>query len=125
MPLAEPRSAVAARPTKPVAAAWAKKVPTPTSVETDSHRRELRHQQQRQAEDGERERNPDRRPRAEALHGAAGKRRGDDRRQEHEIDKAKRHAAERERLANEHEVHVGEGADEREQDAEADGERRA
>src|SRR5258708_18021248 len=30
MPLAEPRAAVAARPTKPVAVAWAKKVPTPT-----------------------------------------------------------------------------------------------
>lgn len=32
MPLAEPRSAVAARLTKPVAIAWAKKVPTPTSA---------------------------------------------------------------------------------------------
>ena len=29
MPLAEPRSAVAARLTKPVAVAWAKNVPTP------------------------------------------------------------------------------------------------
>src|SRR5436305_643041 len=32
MPLADPRSVVAARPTKPVAAAWAKKVPTPISI---------------------------------------------------------------------------------------------
>ena len=32
MPLADPRSTVAARPTKPVAAACAKNVPTPTSI---------------------------------------------------------------------------------------------
>jgi len=32
MPLAEPRSLVAARLTKPVAVAWAKKVPAPTSA---------------------------------------------------------------------------------------------
>src|SRR6516165_5848493 len=36
MPLAEPRSAVAASPTKPVVVAWARKVPTPTRTKPNS-----------------------------------------------------------------------------------------
>ena len=51
---------------------------------------------------------------------AAGERRGDDRRQEDEIDQAQRHRADRERRADQDEVDVGEGADEGEQDQEAD-----
>ena len=122
MPLAEPRSAVAARPTKPVAAAWAKKVPTPTSIKPEDHRRKGSAPAEGQAEAGQRQRTPNRGSRAKTLHGAACKGRRDNRRQEHEITRSQRHAAKRERFANEYEVHVGERADEREQDTKADAE---
>jgi len=62
---------------------------------------------------------------AEAGDRMTGQRCGDDRRHEHEVDEAERHPRQRQRLAHQHEIHVGEGADEREQDQETDGERRA
>src|SRR6516162_1584163 len=43
MPLAEPRSAVAASPTKPVVVAWARKVPTPTRTKPASTAGRLGH----------------------------------------------------------------------------------
>ena len=52
----------------------------------------------------------------------AGQQRRDDRGQENEIDEAEVHHAERQRRAHQHEVDVGESADEGEQDAEADAE---
>jgi hypothetical protein len=54
-----------------------------------------------------------------------GERRRGDRRQEHEIDDAERHGVDAEGRLHQDEVHVGKGADEGEQDAEADGEARA
>src|SRR5262245_66140090 len=58
------------------------------------------------------------------MNRAAWQERRDDRRQEDEIDESEPHRAEREGWAPEDEVDVGEGADEREQDAKADAERR-
>ena len=63
---------------------------------------------------------PKGRTRAEQFDRTTRQQGRDDRRREHEIDKAERHLSDGERFADEHEVHICEGADEREQDAEPD-----
>ena len=80
-------SRVAAWPTKPVAEACAKNVPTPTSTMPARTCGKMRGQHQRQADGGDRERAPDRRPRSEARHRLAGEQRRDDGGQEDKIDK--------------------------------------
>src|SRR4029453_6324518 len=119
MPLAEPRSAVAAWPTKPVAVAWAKNVPIPTSIRPTITAKRL----------GSSKRGSPSPASARALQNVgrvpnrrAAERRGQDRWQKYEIDKAESHAAEQKRLADKHEVYVGESADEGEQDAKSDAE---
>ena len=56
------------------------------------------------------------------MNGAAGQQRRHDRGQEHEIDEAELHRAERQRRTHQNEIDVGERADEGEQDAETDAE---
>ena len=124
MPLAAPRSAVAAWLTKPVAVAWAKNVPTPMSTMPSRTAARLA-AEERQANTGQCQRAPQRRAGTPAMNGAAGQERRYDRGQEHEINEAELHRAERQWRAHQDEIDVGEGADEREQDAEADAESRA
>ena len=93
--------------------------------QTEQQCGKARAQQQRQPPDRHREGGPQRRTRAEAGDDLAGERRGDHRRQENEIDHAQHHHADAEARAHQHEIHVGERADEGEQDKEADGEGRA
>src|SRR6516164_4304936 len=92
MPLAAPRSAVAARLTKPVAVAWAKKVPTPMRIMPSKTA----------ARFGSR---------------SSGK--------PTPASASEPHGAERQRWTHQYEVDVSERADEREQDAKSDAERRA
>ena len=59
------------------------------------------------------------------MNDPAGQQRRDDRGQEHEIDEAELHRAERQRRTHQDEIDEGKRADEGEQDAEADAEGRA
>ena len=93
MPLAEPRSLVAARPTKPVAAAWAKKVPAPTSTRPVSTAGRFGSSSSGKPMPATARPTPERRPGSRTAHRAAGKRRRDDRGQEDEVDQAELHHA--------------------------------
>jgi hypothetical protein len=59
---------------------------------------------------------------AAAAHQISGKRGGEYRRNEHEVDQPDRHHRQRDWAAHQHEIDVGEGGDEGEQDQEADAE---
>ena len=85
----------------------------------------MRGQHQRQSDRRNRERRPDRRPRAEPRHRLAGEQRRDHGRRKNEIDEAEIHPPERQWRAHQHEIDEREGADEGEQDAEADRKGRA
>ena len=124
MPLAAPRSVVAVRLTKPVAMACAKKVPTPTSTRPIENDRQIGRRAATAGRQRDAEPEPERRAGAEPFATRARYQRREDRRQEHEVDEAERHRADGERRPRQHEVDVGERADEREQDAEADRRRR-
>ena len=90
--------------------------------QADDHGGEMRQHEQRQADAGQRQRHAEAARGAEACNAAAGQRRRDHRRREDEIDQAERHRRQRDRRCAQHEVDVGEGADEGEQQQEADGE---
>ena len=120
MPLADPRSTVAARPTKPRCRRLREECADADKHQASDHCRKARQQQERQPNAGQRQGTPKGGPRAKSLRGRAGERGGHDRRQEHEVYKAQCHAPERGWLAHQHKVYVGKGAYEREQDTKSD-----
>lgn len=86
---------------------------------------EVAGQQRESANSGQGQSRPDRRARSQPADEATGERRRQDRRREDEVNEADLHHAEAERRAGQDEVDVGERADEGEEYAEADAERRA
>ena len=121
---AKPRFSRAAWPTKPVAQACAKKVPTPTSTMPVSTCGKCEDSISGRPIAATASEPHIVRPCAKARHHLACKQRRHHGRQEYEIDEAEFHPSERQRRAHQHEIDEGKRADEGEQDAEADGEGR-
>ena len=83
---------------------------------------QAREDQEWQAERRHEKRAPEGCARAETLHRTSGKWGDRQGREKHEIDEAKRHSADTERRLYQDKIHIGERADEGEQNAEAYGE---